>query len=50
MKLLSLREAAHRLGLGEHTARRVLADLAIIVGRRKKYPEDAVRRFAECGR
>jgi hypothetical protein len=47
--LLTLREAAHRLNLSEPTARRVLKGIAILVGKRLKYPAIAVERFAERG-
>jgi hypothetical protein len=49
MELLTLKRAAAHLGICEEVARRVLADIAVLVGKRKRYPLAAVERFAERG-
>jgi len=47
MELLTLAELARRLGLSEKTARAVARELpAVRVGKRYRYPEDAVAAFA----
>ncbi len=47
MALLTLAEVARRLGISEKTARVVARELpAVRVGKRNRYPEDAVAVFA----
>lgn len=49
MALLTLKAAAARLGICVEVARRELADVAVRVGSRLRYPEAAVVRFSERG-
>lgn len=45
--LLTLAETARRLGVSEKTARQIVKDLpAVRVGKRYRYPADAVAAFA----
>ena len=47
MALLTLAEMARRLGVSEKTARVIAASLpAVRVGKRNRYPEDAIAAFA----
>jgi len=49
MKLLTLAEVARRLGISEKTARVVVRELpAVRVGKRNRYPADAVAVFANA--
>ena len=48
--LLTLAEMARRLGVSEKTARIIAKDLpAVRVGKRNRYPADAVAEFAKTG-
>ena len=48
--LLTLAEVARRLGLSEKTAREVAKGLpSVVVGKRKRYPAEAVAEFAKSG-
>ena len=47
MELLTLAALARKLGLSEKTARTIVKDLpAVRVGKRNRYPADAVAAFA----
>lgn len=49
MALLTLAEMARRLGVSEKTARVIAKDLpAVRVGKRNRYPADAVAAFAKA--
>jgi hypothetical protein len=49
MQLLTLKDAARRLGLCEQVTRRILVDHKVLVGTRFRYPLDSVERVAERG-
>ena len=48
-QLLTLAASARYLGICEVVARRILADHAVLVGTRKRYPLQIVERIAASG-